>query len=338
VTLPPRPARAVCDGRVLRSLFGANVEEARKPGIADTLKAAGVNTLTNWSFRNPADHGWTTIEQWQAGSLEPLKADLAWAAANGFLVQATGDDLLRSPAERHWLTTTPWAKRAVTETVQALADSGVCVGIEGMDEVTETVLTYYGDTNPAVANRFNSFPAGEPHRYQEFANFKPPKYRPADAFLTVADWVRSVPARPPLAWPVAAGATNPDPFRDYVRNAYESPDVADYCSRYWADAESQTGRPPPDGITTSQALAGLKRATANLGGRPFLCGNRAVLHQAGCGRRLPARPGRVAKGRRPRQRYCRPGLARSGLRCRRGATLQLRRRRLGRRTAQLAGR
>lgn len=132
VTLPPVPLPAVSP-RIVRTLFNCDPSTIQStPGLLTALLAAGVNTLTFGCFHNPADSpSLTTFALWDADRVANIQPRVDWAKANGFAILTTGDDFLRTPGERAWINTTPWAAQAIAATAVMLAGT---VGLEAVDE------------------------------------------------------------------------------------------------------------------------------------------------------------------------------------------------------------
>lgn len=129
VTFPPFPAP------ILRTAFHA------EPGCwgantTTTLLAAGFNCTTFGCFINPADNSsWNTFTAWRAaweGYIFDRQVRTARDA--GLLCLVTGDDFYRSPAERDWLLTSPWAGDAVRHAARRLGEAGNVAGLEVQDE------------------------------------------------------------------------------------------------------------------------------------------------------------------------------------------------------------
>jgi hypothetical protein len=153
----------------VRTLFGL-VGSDLTPAVVSQLKDAGFNTITQGFFSNPYINRAPDFQAWKVGFDPWFDALLRPLRDNGFSWLATGDDLARVPA---LLTgsTTGYGPQAVQYAVSRLAASGLCVGIEMVDEAS---AMWRNGPDPAM--------------YGLVSN------------------MRSVPGCPPLAWPVDNGA------------------------------------------------------------------------------------------------------------------------------------
>lgn len=135
-TLAPAPVPAVAAGRIPRAAFHASADLLRPdPGLLAAYTGAGFNAVMGGVFRNPADNASvTTYDEWAAWSLAWLKGNLDWCRANGLLYWGTGDDFLRSPAERAWLDSCPWAEQAARATFALARDYPEFVAVSMLDE------------------------------------------------------------------------------------------------------------------------------------------------------------------------------------------------------------
>jgi hypothetical protein len=128
------PLRPPLAGRVLRTAFHA-VPDPWGPGTTAELKAAGFNTLTCAAFVNPVwNAAVNSFDAFVPYFRENVLDKVTSAKAAGLSVLLTGDDLMRSGAEERWLAETPWAERAVRHAARLLGETGVCVGLETIDE------------------------------------------------------------------------------------------------------------------------------------------------------------------------------------------------------------
>jgi hypothetical protein len=120
---------------IIRSAFHGTVD-CFGPNTLDILTAANFNCITNGAFINPADNPtWGTFERWRDAWEGYIYSRVVLAAKNaGLMCLLTGDDFFRSPAERNWLLTSPWAKNAVQHTAKRLGEAGCVIGLELIDE------------------------------------------------------------------------------------------------------------------------------------------------------------------------------------------------------------
>jgi hypothetical protein len=127
----------------VRSLFNLSPSVVDADDIAADLMAAGVNCVEIGIFNNPADQpAWNTFELWQAAFEATIGVAVDWCIANGFDFLGGGDNLMRFAPNREWLATSPFAEQAVRYTAARLRDSGVCRGVEMVDEVGNNVENY----------------------------------------------------------------------------------------------------------------------------------------------------------------------------------------------------
>jgi hypothetical protein len=132
--LPADPSGQALMPRVVRTLFHCLPGDVAADGLA--LGAAGVSHLTCGVFVSPGDQpAWDTFDKWKAAWEYLVRPNLDWCAANGFRILGTGDDFMRNDVERQWLAASPFAEQAVRHVAAALRDSGLCDGIEMVDEV-----------------------------------------------------------------------------------------------------------------------------------------------------------------------------------------------------------
>jgi hypothetical protein len=134
--MPDTPSGQTIGPRTVRTLFHCTPADVDGDGILGDLRSAGVSHLTIAVFNSPGDQpAWDTFDKWRGAWEYLVRPNLDWCAANGFRVLATGDGFMRNDAERQWLATSPFAEQAVRYVAAALRDSGICDGIEMVDEV-----------------------------------------------------------------------------------------------------------------------------------------------------------------------------------------------------------
>jgi hypothetical protein len=104
------------------------------PNLLAEVQRAGINTLTTGIYLNPTDLN-STFASWLSGYNATILPGLQWAAANGFRVLGTGDNIARNPGSEAYRTINwPLGKQAVQSAVQTFAQSGAAVSIEMIDE------------------------------------------------------------------------------------------------------------------------------------------------------------------------------------------------------------
>jgi hypothetical protein len=129
--------------RTVRTLFHCTPADVDGDGVLGDFRAAGVSHLTVAVFNSPGDQpAWDTFDKWRAAWEYLVRPNLDWCAANGFRVLATGDGFMRNDAEREWLHTSPFAEQAVRYVAAALRDTGLCDGVEMVDEVWPDPAVY----------------------------------------------------------------------------------------------------------------------------------------------------------------------------------------------------
>jgi hypothetical protein len=113
--------------------LGPNFVSADSNLLAEAQRA-GINTLTTGIYLNPTDLT-STFASWLSGYNATVLPNLQWAAANGFRVLGTGDNIARNPGSEAFRTINwPFGKQAVQSAVQTFAKSGAAVSIEMIDE------------------------------------------------------------------------------------------------------------------------------------------------------------------------------------------------------------
>lgn len=126
------------DGKSIFAIAPFLLEPAivRDPAMMAEVKRAGVNTLTRGLYINPNDLK-TTFAAWQSSYDTGIAPDWAFAAANGFRVLASGDDVARVPGSEGWRTLNwPNGKAAVQYAIQKFATSGAALSADMIDEAS----------------------------------------------------------------------------------------------------------------------------------------------------------------------------------------------------------
>jgi hypothetical protein len=97
---------------------------------------SGVNTLSFGMYLNP----WNTttpFTTWQTNFEQAIGQKMDWAAANGYHMLLTGDDIFRRIGGDAWYTLNwPSGQQAVQYATHRLAATGVGIGLEGIDEAS----------------------------------------------------------------------------------------------------------------------------------------------------------------------------------------------------------
>lgn len=107
---------------------------ANDPSLLTEAKRAGINTLTTGIYINPVDKT-TTFANWLSGFNAVILPNLQYAAANGFRVLGTGDNIARNIGTEAYRTLNwPLGKQAVQYAVQAFMQSGTAISLEMIDE------------------------------------------------------------------------------------------------------------------------------------------------------------------------------------------------------------
>ncbi len=154
ITLSPfahpssRVLKTLAPGRIIRSVFQSE-EAVTDPAMMLAFKDAGINTVEIGCFHNPADgHPGSSFEVWYASQLASLQPKIDAAKSAGLYILAIGDDFLRTDAERDWFLNTEWSPQAAQAIATILRDSGVCLGVEMVDEADHHIPG--GSANPAL--------------------------------------------------------------------------------------------------------------------------------------------------------------------------------------------
>lgn len=138
ITIPPASVPAVTPGVIPRVAFYADPAYLQgDPARLAVYTAAGFNAVMSGFFQNPADNAALagSYDAWAASNLPWFKAKLDWCRANNLMFWGTGDDFCRSPAERSWLASAPWAERAARATFALARDYPEWVAISMVDEM-----------------------------------------------------------------------------------------------------------------------------------------------------------------------------------------------------------
>ncbi len=105
-------------------------------GLQQQMSRDGVNTLTFGIYQNPWNTT-TSFADWQASYDQVVAPKMAWAAQNGFHLLLTGDDIFRRIGGDAWFTLNwPHAPEAVQYAMRKFLESGVGIGVEGIDEAS----------------------------------------------------------------------------------------------------------------------------------------------------------------------------------------------------------
>ncbi len=235
----------------VRSMFNLSTTEMdNTPGLADQVRAAAINTLTNSLYSNPADNHQPDYATWAKGwdaTWNKLQND-----ANRYQMSLllTGDDIARTPSEMANSIQNPWSAQAIQHAFSSARDSKLVLGVEMTDEVT----FQWGNT-----------PKPTDGRWQKLT---PPL--PNDSFLQLMSIINGVSGRPAITWPVAAVAGNAD-----AGNWLGDPQFAGYASLFWDKLDWRAAY--PSGPSLPQIQAGQEYAT--VGRFPVLQLDKPMLMQ-----------------------------------------------------------
>jgi hypothetical protein len=104
--------------------------------LMSDVPQAGINTLSFGMYLNP----WNTttpFAAWQTNFEQGIGQKMDWAAANGYHMLLTGDDIFRRIGGDAWFTLNwPSGQQAVEYATHRLAATGVGIGLEGIDEAS----------------------------------------------------------------------------------------------------------------------------------------------------------------------------------------------------------
>ena len=125
------------------------------PTLTETVHNAGVNTLQSGIYMNPRDLTFT-YSAWQQYYDTVVEPRWQFAKNNGFHVLATGDEIARNIGSEGWWTMNwIWAKAAVQYAFLNLAESGVGISVDMIDE--GSMLWGGTPTPPGTIGGPNSF-------------------------------------------------------------------------------------------------------------------------------------------------------------------------------------
>jgi hypothetical protein len=104
------------------------------PNLLAEVRRAGINTLTQGMYINSSDMT-TSFVAWLSGYNTTVLPSMQYAAANGFRVIGTGDNIARNiGVEAYRSMNWPSAKQAIQYAFQQFALSGTAVSVEMIDE------------------------------------------------------------------------------------------------------------------------------------------------------------------------------------------------------------
>jgi hypothetical protein len=127
------------------------------PTLTAAAHEAGVNTLQSGIYPNPRSLTYD-YATWQQYYDTAFLTRWQWAASNRFHILATGDDIARNIGQEGWWTMNwPPAKTAVQYAFQRLAESGVGIAVDMIDE--GSMLWGFTPTPPGLVGGPSSFQA-----------------------------------------------------------------------------------------------------------------------------------------------------------------------------------
>lgn len=131
--LPTLATAQVLSYPTVRSVFHSPPTSLVQDNVVGVLP---VNSIEFGIFRNPTDIGPNTTEaQWRAAQAAGPGTSVAWCVANNQKFMGIGDDFFRFEDQRLWTHTGSFRETAIRETAAMLRDSGLCLGVEMVDEV-----------------------------------------------------------------------------------------------------------------------------------------------------------------------------------------------------------
>lgn len=105
-------------------------------GLLNEIRRAGVNTLQQGFYPNPRNLT-KTWESWKSEYDSQFVPNWTYTATNGLHLLPSGDDVARNIGGEGWWTLNwPYGKQAVQYAMQKVAESGVAIGIDIVDEVS----------------------------------------------------------------------------------------------------------------------------------------------------------------------------------------------------------
>ena len=202
--LPTAPTSQAIDlKQVTIAPFNTDPLTIQPDNIFDEFHRLGVTHLTFGCFINPADSHLTSLADVQTQWNLLVRPRFDACAAAGFRAVITADDMLRTPGERQWVWSCPWAADAVKYAVGQAAATGIVDRAEMVDEIGSD----------------------------------PREYKPDD----LVAWWRSVPNAPPIAWPNRYPiAWETDDLSDYTSRYWEVWTPGD--AHYQADGVAAAAR------------------------------------------------------------------------------------------------
>ena len=109
---------------------------AVNPGLLSSIKQSGVNTISQGFYSNPRNLKAGYLN-WLQRYNDSLARDWAFAKEHGLHILATGDEVCRNiGGEAWWTLNWPWGKSAVQYAATSLANSGVAVAVDMVDEAS----------------------------------------------------------------------------------------------------------------------------------------------------------------------------------------------------------
>jgi hypothetical protein len=190
------------------SLFNTDVHQFQvHPRWTAALKAAGINTLSQGIYSNPRNIA-QDLATWKSQYDDHYTQSFEWAAAQGFHLLLTGDDITRSICNDAWYTFTwPSGQQAIQYAFERAASTGVAIGVDMVDE-TDSV---WGNTPYPTAD-WTSNGCAMPNTW----------------IATLRAWIRAASPTLPISWPNLGIASVAD-----WANWDGVGGVADYVTQYF---------------------------------------------------------------------------------------------------------
>lgn len=120
--------------RTIISFFNCDPRDVDRDGLLEKFKSLGVTHVTFQVFNSPGHSGAIEFEKWHSEWERLIGTSVEWCKKNGFRILGTGDEFFRTEQARTWIHNSPWAEQAVRYVANRLRETGLCDGIEMVDE------------------------------------------------------------------------------------------------------------------------------------------------------------------------------------------------------------